>query len=251
MGWEFKRGWRSFRFPGFLLLLLFFALMDPPVIKYMEPIVSRFGGGVKIQLPPPTARLAFMQFLQDLAQLCGFGVILLVAGSVASEKKSGLAAWYLLQPVGRTGYLLDRFFAYGSVIVGGAFGAGLLSYLYACTLLEPFPLLEALGALAATCAFLLFLGSCAFFGSLLFSSGGAAFFGFAVGFGGFLFLSPAKALGFAHFLPQNLPGVCPLILAGTYPEGDLILGIIFALLWSGLLLGLGLYLFSRMELGRD
>ena len=45
--WELKQAWRSFRIPGFWLLLLFFALMDPPVIKYMEQIVARFGGGFK------------------------------------------------------------------------------------------------------------------------------------------------------------------------------------------------------------
>jgi len=249
--WEIKRGWRSFQLPGFLLVLLFFALLDPPMIKYMETIIARFGGGIKMELPPPTAQLAFLQFLQDLAQLGGLVIILLVAGSVAGEKKSGLTCWYLAQPIERGHYLLCRWLTYFLLILAGVMGAGLLSYLYACSLLGVFPLTNALGALAGSVAYLLVLMSSTFLGSVLFSQAGAGVFGFALGYGGYLFLAPAKALGVAHFFPHSLPGACAAIVAGTYPKTELYLGIASSLVLAGVLLWLAVYFFQRMELGCD
>ena len=246
--WEIKAAWRSFRIPGFWLLLLFFALLDPPMIKYMETIITRFGGGVKIQVPPPTAQLAFVQFLQDLSQISSLVLILLVAGSVAAEKKSGLACWYLAQPLSRGQYLISKWLAHFILLQGGVLGAGIISYLYTWTLLGTFPFGRALLALVGSFAFLLFLMSATYLGSALFSTAGAGVFGIVLGYGGYLFSGPAKALGVYRFFPQSLPGSMAAIVAGTYPSAELYPAIIACIVLSGVFLGLACVFFQRMEL---
>jgi ABC-2 type transport system permease protein len=246
--WELRRAWRSFKFPGFIILVLFFALLDPPVIKYMEKLIARFGGGIKLELPPATAQLALMQFFQDLSQLCGFVLILLMAGSIATERKNGLTEWYLAQPLERSRYLLSKWLTGSIITLLGVLGPGLLSFLYTWTLFGSFPLFSAIRALAGTAVFLLLLMSATFLGSVLFSTSGAGLIGFVLGYGGYLFSAPARALGVYKFLPQSLPGSVAEILAGTYSLGDYFAGIGSCLALSGLFLWLAVLSFKRVDL---
>ena len=244
--WELKQAWRSFRIPGFWLLLLFFALMDPPVIKYMEQIVARFGGGIQIQMPQPTPRLAMTQFLQDLTQIAGFVLVLLAAGSLANER--GLANWYLAQPVKRAEYLLGKWLALVSMIVVGGLVSGLLCFLYSWSLLGSFSFGLALKAIVGTIAFLLYLASASLLGSALFPFAGAGTFGFLVGFGGFLLSAPAQALGIYQYFPQSAAAYVADILAGTYPVRDYLWGIFSCLVLAGIFVVLAVYFFDRREL---
>jgi ABC-2 type transport system permease protein len=222
--------------------------MDPPMIKYMEQIVSRFGGGVKIQLPPPTSQLAMVQFLQDLTQLAGFAVVLLAAGSVAGEKKSGLASWYLAQPLSRARYLGEKWLAYAAMITLGVAGSGAVAYFYCWSLLGPLPASGAWRAALGVAAFLLFILSATLLGSALFSFAGAGIVGFLLGYGGYALKAPAQAAGLYRFFPQSLPGSAADILAGVYPAADFYWGLFSCLLLTGLLFWLTALRFGALEL---
>jgi ABC-2 type transport system permease protein len=105
---EFREGWRSFRLPGVLLLALFFALLEPPSLKYMDVIMGMFAEGITIILPPPTPEAAFMAFASDLSSMVLIAAIVVTMGIVAREQHNGLTEWFLTRPVSRQAYVISK-----------------------------------------------------------------------------------------------------------------------------------------------
>ncbi|MHB1419083.1 MAG: hypothetical protein ACYCX4_05760 [Bacillota bacterium] len=105
---EFREGWRSFRFPGVLLLAIFFALLEPPSQKYMDAILGMFAEGVVINLPSATPAAAFLKFAGDLSGMVLIAAIIVTMGVVAREKHNGLTEWFLTRPVSRNTYIFSK-----------------------------------------------------------------------------------------------------------------------------------------------
>ncbi|MHB1126801.1 MAG: ABC transporter permease subunit [Bacillota bacterium] len=105
---EFREGWRCFRFPGVLLLAVFFALMEPPSQKYMDTILRMFAEGVVLNLPKATPQAAFIKFGEDLFSMVLIAAIIVTMGIVAREKHNGLTEWFLTRPVSRNAYIFSK-----------------------------------------------------------------------------------------------------------------------------------------------
>lgn len=106
---EFVRTWRIWVLGGFLL---FFALGSPILAKLTPQILASVGSsqpGVVITIPDPIWRDAYAQWIKNLTQMGTMIVIVVAAGSVASEVAAGTAQLVLAKPVSRAGFVLAKF----------------------------------------------------------------------------------------------------------------------------------------------
>ena len=105
---EFFRTWRIWVFPG---LMLFFALTSPIIALLTPTLVASMAQtqpGVEIRFPDPTALDAYRMFLKNLDQLGVLALIIISAGAVASERRSGTAVLVLTKPLERSGFIVAK-----------------------------------------------------------------------------------------------------------------------------------------------
>ena len=105
---ELRSNWRSFRYPAFLLVVTFFAILDPLMLKYMNEILANFATGIEIIAPDPTPEDAFLSYLSDVSQIGILVLIFMAMGSVAREKETGVTGWLLSKPISRWKSLRNR-----------------------------------------------------------------------------------------------------------------------------------------------
>src|SRR5664280_430565 len=104
---EILRTWRIWVLPG---ILLFFALTGPVLARFTPQIVgalagNQFGG---LKLPTPTYLDAYTQWIKNLSQIGLFALIIIYAGVVSAESKSGTAILVLTKPVSRPAFVIAK-----------------------------------------------------------------------------------------------------------------------------------------------
>jgi len=246
---EFRSNWRSFRYPAFLLVILFFALLDPPMIAHMDEIIGYFAAGMELNFPDPTPADAFASYLSDASQIGLMVLIFVLMGSVAKEKETGVAGWMLSKPVSRWQFLGAKYLVHCLVIILGILACSALAYLYTMSLLGTIPIDQAaLGALALI-SFALLITSITFFFSTVLKSplqaGGAAIVIFFIS--GILNMLVANSAA-ADFYPNTLlANILPLI-NGTAGLPDILGPLAVTLALSLLLFVLSGLIFRKIEL---
>jgi len=114
---EFVSTWRVWVLGGFLM---FFAIASPILAKMTPEILASVGAGqpgVVITIPDPTWRDSYLQWIKNLSQMGTMIVIVIAAGSVASELASGTAQLVLSKPVSRPGFVLAKYVALAGFVV--------------------------------------------------------------------------------------------------------------------------------------
>lgn len=106
---EIARTWRIWVLPS---IVLFFALSGPVLAKVMPEILRSMSseqlGGAVIQLPEPTWRDAYAQWVKNLTQIVTFALIIMLGGTVVSEVRAGTVVMVLTKPVSRTAFVLAK-----------------------------------------------------------------------------------------------------------------------------------------------
>lgn len=108
---ELASTWRLWVLGG---AMLFFALTSPAIAQFTPALVESLTGsqpGLVIDIPDPTYRDALAQWLKNLTQMVSIIVVVVAAGSVASEVASGTAALVLTKPVSRAAFVWAKFVA--------------------------------------------------------------------------------------------------------------------------------------------
>jgi ABC-2 type transport system permease protein len=242
---------RSFRLPGFAVVLLFFALLDPPIVKYMNRLMEWAGAAEQIQIimPPPTPAMALTQFLGDASGIAVIVLIFLLMGIVAGEKANGVTEWVLTRPVTRSEYLTAKIMVWGVGIVVCTLAAGAIASLYTWSLLGPVSLTDIAAALAAITAYTIFAAAATFLGSVVLNSQLAAgFTGVGVVFAGVLIKPLGSLLHIKRYLPYSLPELANQAVAGAISPVEVIPGIVCALVISFLLMVFAYRRFAEMQL---
>lgn len=242
---------RSFRLPGFAVVLLFFALLDPPIVKYMDRLMELAGaaGEIQIIMPPPTPAMALTQFLGDASGIAVIVLIFLLMGIAAGEKATGVTEWVLTRPVTRSEYLTAKIVVWGVGIVVCTLGAGVITSLYTWSLLGSVGLPVVAAALAAITAYALFAAAATFVGSVVLNSQLAAgFTGVGVLFAGVLIKPLGSVLHIRRYLPHSLPELANQAVAGAISPAEVIPGIVCALAISFLLAVFAYRRFAAMQL---
>jgi len=122
---ETVRTWRIWVLPG---IMLFFGVLGP-VSAALTPAllesVAKSQPGVIISIPPPTWVDSYAQWVKNLSQLGAFAVLIIAAGVIANERRSGTAVLVLTKPLSRAGFVIAKFLSLlallaFSVFVGAA-----------------------------------------------------------------------------------------------------------------------------------
>jgi ABC-2 type transport system permease protein len=142
---EVRGTWRLWVIPG---MLLFLGVTSPILAALMPALVESMAAsqpGVVIQIPPPTARDAYVQFLKNLDQFVLIAVVITGAGAVSGERASGTAILVLTKPLSRGAFVAAKIIsqvtllalatalgtavclAVTAVVFGGAGGAHLVT----------------------------------------------------------------------------------------------------------------------------
>jgi len=107
---EIIRTWRLWVLP---IVALFFAATGPVITRFTKDILlaalgSAEGGAAALSIPDPTALTSYARWTSDLSQLIVFIVVIMAAGAINSEVRSGVASLMLVKPVSRTAYVLTH-----------------------------------------------------------------------------------------------------------------------------------------------
>jgi ABC-2 type transport system permease protein len=115
---EILRTWRLYVLPG---MALFFALSGPLLAKYTPQILQAVAGMdaasvVKLLGGQPTFYDAYQQWIKNLSQVMFFALVIIYAGMISAELKTGTAILVLTKPVSRGAFVLAKVFVNGMFI---------------------------------------------------------------------------------------------------------------------------------------
>ncbi len=105
---EVIRTWRVWVLPG---VLVFLAATGPVITRFTKEILAgALGGGelAAIPIPDPTAADAAGRWISDLSQLAVFVVVVMAAGAISNEVRSGVASLLLVKPASRATYVVTH-----------------------------------------------------------------------------------------------------------------------------------------------
>lgn len=213
---EIARTWRIWVLPS---VVLFFALSGPVLAKVMPEILRSMSseqlGGAVIQLPEPTWRDAYAQWVKNLTQVVTFALLIMLGGTVASEVRSGTAAMVLTKPVSRYAFVVAKAAANlvlvaATTVVGAALTWGVTHAVFGEAPVRPLAEPTAVWlAFAALVVAWMTLAS-----TLVASPSGAA----GLGVGAYAALTIAALWGWAaDHTPAGLLGAPGALLAGDRP----------------------------------
>lgn len=154
---EIRRTWRIWVIPG---MLVFFGVTSPLIAYFTPTLVASIASsqpGVVIQLPEPTARDAFGQFLKNLSQIVTIAVVIAGAGTVSSERSAGTAVLALSKPLSRAAFVLAKLLGQDLLLVGATAVGTLLTWGVTALIFPNPPVAELIVAVALWLAFALLL----------------------------------------------------------------------------------------------
>jgi len=237
---------RTWRLPVIGGVVIFFALSGP-VLALLTPEILRSmqasQPGVIIQVPDPTWRDAYAQWIKNLSQIVAFVTIISAAGAVAGEVASGTAVLVLTKPVSRGAFVVAKAMAYfglvtATVVVGAALTQGVTFAVFGVA--PPAPLW------VPTMVWLVFaalLVAVAVLLSSIVSTLAAA----GIGVGVLFVLSLAAMWGPAvRFTPAGLTVAPAQLLAGE--SVGVLWPVVATVVSAAALVGIAAALFSRREL---
>lgn len=246
LGKEFReivKTWRIWVLPG---IVLFFAVTGPVVARLTPQLVQALAPdtGLVIQIPDPTSLDAYLQWTKNLVQLVTFAIILLFAGAVSAERRSGTAVFVLTKPLSRTAFIVAKGLAQGAFLVGTAAVGAAVTWALTSAVFGEAPVGPLAGATGVWLVWgLMILGIMVFLSSLVGSQAGAA----GLGLGAFVLFSIASIWGPAvRYSPAGLLGAPSDILVGR--AGSLLWPVVTGLALTVISFGLAAWAFSRKEL---
>ena len=133
---ELREQIKTFRLLIVAGVFLFFGLTTPLLTKYTPELIERFGGGVVLEMPPPTALQALVEYSSTALQIGLLIVVLIAMGAIAGERRSGTAALTLSKPVSTGAFVTAKLIAISATFVIGLILGGLGAFGYTWLLFE-------------------------------------------------------------------------------------------------------------------
>lgn len=140
---EVVEQWRTRRLLVLGSVFLFFGLLSPITARLTPDIVkwaASSAPGVVIQVPPPTAADAVVQYVKNLSQILPLVVLLVAMGSVVGERERGTLPMVLARPVARGAVLGSKFLGLAGALVVSLILSGAPAYYYSLLLFDGPPL---------------------------------------------------------------------------------------------------------------
>lgn len=244
---EIVRTWRLFVLPTVMIAL---AVTGPLIARFTNELLASTltaQQAAAIALPEPTAADAYAQWTKNLTQVVVVVVVVMTAGAINAEVRSGVAAFLLVKPAGRTAYVLTHALAIACFTGLTAFlGAG-VTWLTTGLIFGPAdagPLIGATAVWLVLAAVL--IGAALLASATIDSAAGAA----GVGVGAFFVLALLGVVPqLAEYTPAGLILVAGAVAAGTQaPDHALWWPVGTGLLLAAALLAVTAAVFRRREL---
>jgi ABC-2 type transport system permease protein len=234
-----------------LFSLLFFGISSPIIAKFTPEIIESLVKNQEmqsliIQLPPPTWKDAFIQFFKNLNQIVFLIIVLLFIGCISEEKNKNTASIFIALGIDRKKWIFSKFLF--QIIITYFF---LLISFIACAyytyfLFSTFPIQNSISAMFLYFIYIFFILSLIIFSSSL----GNNFIQSAGIFLGIFIIFNLLSI-FPNMDPYNPMSLSSLqnewILKSVIWE-DALKNIIFTLIYSFILLTLGVVSFEKQEL---
>ena len=222
---------------GFLVMVLWvMPVMDP---EGMSDVGKNFG---------------LVTFMQMMAKLPLFAVIVITQGVIIGEKQSGTAAWILSAPVSRSGFILSKLIAnvigfLSTIIILQGLVAYVLISLSKGSLLPLGPYLSYLALLSLNLLF--YLALTLMLGTFFNARGPVLGIAFGVAIWSMLGMGKLFFAGFMPWLVLILPEALPDLVSASVQGGSMPatwpVSIIAMSLYTVLLVGLAIWRFNREE----
>lgn len=240
---EILRTWRIWVLPGILLVM---GITSPALAALAPRIVESVTSGqpdVVIEMPDPDWVDAYLQYAQQLQQIVLLALIIVTAGLVSGERRSGTAILVLTKPVSRAAFIAAKFIAQTALVAGAMVPATLGCWLLTLAIFEDAPagkLIES--SLIFLVLAVLFIAITLLFSTLVNSQAGAA----GLGLLAFLVITILSAIGpTREYTPAGLFNAVGAVI--SEPDVAILIPLLTGLLATALFLALTILLFTRQE----
>ncbi|WP_342028694.1 ABC transporter permease [Oceanobacillus limi] len=108
---EMLENWRNKKWVWFPLVIILLSILDPISSYYMPQIIDSVGGlpdGTVLELPDYTPPEVVIMSLGQLSSLGVLVIVLMSMGTIAGERKSGVAELVLVKPVSYKNYVTAK-----------------------------------------------------------------------------------------------------------------------------------------------
>ncbi len=125
------------------LVIILIAVMDPVMNYYLPQILDKVGGlpeGAVFQMPEFTGIDAIQMSISQLSSLGVLIIALISMGTIAGERKSGIAELILVKPVAYPAYILSKWAALLVLIIASYVLAMLFAWYYIGILYDTIPI---------------------------------------------------------------------------------------------------------------
>jgi ABC-2 type transport system permease protein len=105
---ELKEILRTSRLIVVFAVFIFFSIFSAIGARYINEIIASMGGGIKIEFPDPTYIDSWAQFFKNVTSICLIVFLLIMTGTVVSEKTKGSIMLVLSKNVTRSDFILSK-----------------------------------------------------------------------------------------------------------------------------------------------
>lgn len=116
---ELLENWRNYKWVWVPIVIVILTIMDPITNYFLPEIIESVGNlpeGAVIELPTPTTSEALMMSLEQLGTLGILIIVLTSMGTIANERKSGVAELILTKPVRYAYYVSAKWVSWNLLI---------------------------------------------------------------------------------------------------------------------------------------
>ncbi|WP_042142101.1 ABC transporter permease subunit [Paucisalibacillus sp. EB02] len=130
---ELLENWRNKKWIWVPLVIILLSIMDPLTTYYLPQIIDSVGGmpeGSVIEIPEMEPTQVIMMSLSQLSSLGVLVVVLVLMGTIAGERKSGVSELVLVKPVSYINYISAKWVSYLLLVWVSLFLGLLVSWYY-------------------------------------------------------------------------------------------------------------------------
>ena len=248
---EIVRTWRIWVLPA---VLVFLAATGPVITRFTKEILAGALGSSEVTatlLPNPTTADAAGRWITDLSQLAIFVVVVMAAGAINSEVRSGVASLILVKPASRVAYVVSHAVILLLLVAVSALLAAVVSWAVTGLVFDSVAggveLVTLLGATGIWIVFATVLIAISLVASTAFDAMAAAA---GIGIGTFFLLTLAgMAPRLTEFTPAGLIPAASAIATGASPDSVAIWWpVTTGLVLAALMLAIAILVFQRKAL---
>lgn len=227
-------------------VFVFFSIIGPLSAKYMNELLEMFATDVQVIFPEPTHLQSWEQFYSNITSISMIVFLILITGTVVSEKSKGSVYLVLTKNLTRSQFIFSKIFA-GFILFTGMFLISLLiSWYYTWILFDQVVYEGLMLSLLSIYVLGLFFTMVAIILSIVLNSTAHAAI---VAFGVYAFLNILTILSdLNHFNPAGSTSLAIAGLKGSDVSSLIVTNIIITLLLTGVLVLLSTRIFNKQEL---